>query len=168
MYRYQTVIRRHKISAGSARATGQEGWPATPTESSSRWPLIWATWVTDWSFSFRCPPSRITPTQLRLDTARLFAAQERTCTALFSRPLSRTGAILIARRSQKRPPQPRRGGMFGGRRATESVPFRSGAARSVGGQEIPSVDEFGSAHDLVPARPGASVLGPNACPASRN
>jgi hypothetical protein len=72
--------------------------PATPTESSSRRPPTWATCVTDWSFSFRCSPPRVATTQLRFDTARLFTAQERTLTALFSRPLRRTGGRLGSRR----------------------------------------------------------------------
>ena len=50
--------------------------------------------VTDWSFSFRCSPPRVATTQLRFDTARLFAAQERTSTALSSRHLRRTRAPL--------------------------------------------------------------------------
>ncbi len=70
-----------------------ERWAATPTESSSQRLPTREVWVTDWSFSFRCSPPRIAPTQLRFDTARLFAAQERTSTALFSRPLRRTNEV---------------------------------------------------------------------------
>lgn len=76
--------------------------PATPTESSSQRLPTPEAWVTDWSFSFRCSPPRVATTQLRFDTARLLAAQERTSTALFSRPLRRTSAkrlVLVGFRS---------------------------------------------------------------------
>ena len=66
--------------------------PSTPTESSSRRLSSGTTCVTDWSFSFRCSPPRIAATQLRFDTARLFAAQKRTSTALSHCPLRRTSA----------------------------------------------------------------------------
>jgi len=66
--------------------------PSTPTESSSRRTASRPSSVTDWSFSFRGSPPRIAATQLRFDTARLFAAQERTSTALSSRLLRRTRA----------------------------------------------------------------------------
>src|SRR5258706_15531337 len=57
--------------------------------------------VTDWSFSFRCSPPRITATQLRFDAARLFTAQRRTFTALSHRPLRRTSAASLAPRRKK-------------------------------------------------------------------
>ena len=66
--------------------------PSTPTESSSLRMASRPPCVTDWSFSFRCSPPRIAATQLRFDTARLFAAQERTSTAPSSRLLRRTSA----------------------------------------------------------------------------
>jgi len=50
------------------------------------------TCVTDWSFSLRCSPPRITATQLRLNTPRLFAAGERTLTAPTQHHLRRTTA----------------------------------------------------------------------------
>ena len=77
---------------GQGFAIRSQARPSTPTESSSRRTARRQPCVTDWSFSFRCPRPRITPTQLRFDTARLLAAQERTSTALFSRPLRRTSA----------------------------------------------------------------------------
>jgi hypothetical protein len=52
----------------------------------------WVACVTDWSFSFRCSPPRIAASQLRFDTARLFAAQKRTSTALSSCLLRRTSS----------------------------------------------------------------------------
>ena len=66
--------------------------PATPTESSSRRTARRPSCVSDWSFSFRCSPPRLTATQLRFDTARFFTAQERTSTALSPRLLRRTSA----------------------------------------------------------------------------
>ena len=51
--------------------------PLTLTESSSRRPSTRTVCVTDWSFSFRCSPPRLTATQLRFDTARFFTAQKR-------------------------------------------------------------------------------------------
>jgi len=68
--------------------------PSTPTESSSRRRPTRAVCVTDWSFSFRCSPPRITATQLRFDTAQFFTAQERTSTALSPRLLRRTSAAF--------------------------------------------------------------------------
>ena len=64
--------------------------PPTPTESSSGQQPVRAVGVTDWSFSFRCSPPRLTATQLRFDTARFFTARERTSTALSSGLLRRT------------------------------------------------------------------------------
>jgi hypothetical protein len=67
--------------------------PLTPTESSS--PVsVRRDLVTDWPFSPRCSPPRITATQLRFDTARLFTAQKRTPTVLSPRLLRRTSADL--------------------------------------------------------------------------
>ena len=68
--------------------------PATPTESSSRRTARRPSCVSDWSFSFRCSPPRVTTAQLRFDTARFFTAQERTSTALSPRLLRRTSAGL--------------------------------------------------------------------------
>jgi len=70
--------------------------PATPTESSSRRTARRPSCVSDWSFSFRCSPPRVTTAQLRFDTARFFTAQERTSTALSPRLLRRTSAGLPA------------------------------------------------------------------------
>ena len=67
--------------------------PSTLTESSSRRLPTREACVTDWSFSFRCSPPRVATTQLRFDTARLFAAQERTSSALSQHPLRRTSAV---------------------------------------------------------------------------
>ena len=68
--------------------------PATPTESSSRRTARRPSCVSDWSFSFRCSPPRVTTAQLRFDTARFFTAQERTSTALSPRLLRRTSADI--------------------------------------------------------------------------
>ena len=70
--------------------------PSSPTVSSSRRPPLKAVCVTDWSFSPRCSPPRIAATQLRFDTARLFAAQKRTSTVLSHRPLRRTSPGILA------------------------------------------------------------------------
>lgn len=49
--------------------------PLTPTESSS--PVsVRRDLVTDWSFSPRCSPPRLTATRLRFDTARIFYRTE--------------------------------------------------------------------------------------------
>ena len=74
--------------------------PATPTESSSRRTARRPSCVSDWSFSFRCSPPRLTATQLRFDTARFFTAQERTSTTPSPRLLRRTSAATCRRRSR--------------------------------------------------------------------
>ena len=77
--------------------------PLTPTESSS--PVsVRRDLVTDWPFSPRCSPPRITATQLRFDTARLFTAQKRTPTVLSPRLLRRTGADLQSALDERQPP----------------------------------------------------------------
>ncbi len=90
-------------SAPIARSTGfvfrQQTRPATPTDSSSRRRPSRATFVTDWSFFPRlrdCAPPRVTTTQLRFDTARLFTAQRRTSTALSQRLPRRASRSLQA------------------------------------------------------------------------
>jgi len=69
--------------------------PPTPTESSSRRRPSRTVCVTDWSFSFRCSPPRLTATQLRFDTSRLFAARKRTLTVLSLLPLRRTRTGIL-------------------------------------------------------------------------
>src|SRR5439155_697853 len=66
--------------------------PSPPTESSSLCSSIPTNGVTDWPFSFRCSPPRVSTTQLRFDTARFFTAQKRTFTASTKHPLGRTSA----------------------------------------------------------------------------
>ena len=73
-------------------ATRSKARPSTPTESSSQRLPPRGACVTDWSFSLRCSPPRITATQLRFNTPRLFAAGERTFTAPTQHHLRRTSA----------------------------------------------------------------------------
>ena len=86
------VVRRlgsSPIARFTGFATHSKARPSTPTESSSHRPHLGAC-VTDWSFSLRCSPPRLAATQLRFHTPRLFAAEERTFTALTQRHLRRT------------------------------------------------------------------------------
>ena len=93
---------------GLARLSGDSAWRLSPALQA--WPLArrlarprrpnrvhrggppGTACVSDGSFPFRCSPPRLAATQFRFDTARLFTAPERTCTALSLRLLRRTGA----------------------------------------------------------------------------
>ena len=83
---------RHSLEGSPIHADRIE-FTATPTREAC---------VTDWSFSFRCSPPRLTATRLRFDTSRLFAARERTLTVLFPRPLRRTSADIPVRLVRRR------------------------------------------------------------------
>ncbi len=111
---------------GLARLSGDSAWRLSPALQA--WPLArrlarprrpnrvhrggppGTACVSDGSFPFRCSPPRLAATQFRFDTARLFTAPERTCTALSLRLLRRTGAALrplqlpYAREYQSMPP----------------------------------------------------------------
>ncbi len=84
------------LPAATGFVTRSKTRPLTPTESSSPRRPTRAVCVTDWSFSFRGSPPRLTATQLRFDTTRLFTAQKPTSTAPSQRLLRRTSGDSLS------------------------------------------------------------------------